>query len=87
MFCCIIRCSVFKYIQMFLPVVNTYKDITHLLTLYLTLSPVWSIFRENLFVQDILLAENIISHVHITPHQSITELVIYIYLVTCLSAM
>ena len=66
-----ILCSVYNYVQIVLPVVSTYKHITYLLTLYLTLSPLWSIFRSNCRPQEIIVAENIISYVHITEHQSV----------------
>jgi hypothetical protein len=71
-FCYINLCFVSNYVHMFLPAVNSYKNITHLLTLYLTLSPLWSTFWEKVFVQDMILPESINIHVHITTHQSVT---------------
>jgi len=47
---------------MILPLVSTYKDITLILTLYLLLPPVFSIFRQNRLVQGKVVAENIRSY-------------------------
>ena len=55
-----------------LPAVNTYKDITHLLTLHLTCSSLRSTFRDSSLVDENFLAENIVSKIHITAHQTVT---------------
>jgi len=46
---------------MILLVVNTYKDITLILTLYSLRPPVWSIFRHYCLLREKIVAENIMS--------------------------